>query len=171
MSMCKEGKLRRPVIDWLCSLGMTPVFEVYLRHGTCDIVGVQWGERFGRSVPAMLRIVAIELKVSDVAGVLRQAEANRPYIGESYAAMPKWRTQKMRQSTLQSFKDAGVGLISVTEESCRCLVMPLVNLDADSQMMKRKLWRRRDQWPKRIDKTHQQMLQEQKRKNELAEPI
>ena len=122
-------------------------------HGQCDVVGVHWGERIGRPIPLMKRVVCVELKLSDVAGVLSQAKRNRFRIGESYAALPQSRVDKMRSKTIDGFAAAGVGLLSVTDSVVRCLVMPEVNLDAfiHYDKMRSKLWRRRDEWTSRID--------------------
>ena len=146
-----EGKLRRPVIRWLESLAMTPVFEVYCCGGTCDIVGCQWGERVGRFIPPLLRCIAVELKINDAGAVLNQAKKNRNRVRESYAAMPTSRVALMTPRTISKFKEAGVGLLSVGINSLDVAIIAVANLDADPNRLKQKLWRRRDEWTDRID--------------------
>lgn len=153
--LCLEGKLREPVVRWLQAQQMTPVFEVYLMAGTCDIVGVQFGQRVGRLIPPAVQICAVELKLHDVAGVLRQAISNRYYVTHSWAAMPAPRVAKMASRTIRKFIVAGVGLLSV-DKSVTVVVKPNPSQPDTcwfTNNLPRKLWRRREEWPERINKT------------------
>lgn len=149
MSIAIEGSLRRPVIAWLQSQGMNPVFEVWC-SSICDIVGVAWHPRVGRSIPEIADICAIELKMDDVAGAIRQCSRYRYSIPNCWAAMPLDRIWRMRPSTHDKFVDAGIGLIAVDKSSCRVILYP-VKSGADPSSMKNKLWARREEWKDRID--------------------
>ena len=157
--ICKEGTLRKPVISWLESLGMSPVFEVYY----CDVVGAQWAERIDRRIPALLRVVGVELKMDDVSGVIRQCQSNRHRYRECFAAMPSERISRMSNSTLNKFRRDGIGLLSVLGNICSCVIMPISNLDVVSHdHLKSNLWRRRDEWRGRVDCTRARQLQRAK---------
>ena len=108
-----ERELRTPVHEWLSPNGNTRVIYEFLFSGYCDMVGVLFADQVGRRIPPVIKATAIELKLTDVAGVIRQAKSNRHYVHASYAAMPRWRVQKMRPDTVEKFVDAGVGLLSV----------------------------------------------------------
>ncbi len=107
-----ERELRAPVHAWLVARGMTPVYELLL-GGYCDMVGLRFAERVGRPIPALLEVVAVELKLVRIAEVLDQAKNNRPHAHESYAAMPADRCARMLGATLAEFERAGVGLLSI----------------------------------------------------------
>lgn len=155
MSICLEGSLRKPVAEWIITQGMTPVFEVRL-SGQCDVVGFEFEPKLPRVAPKLKRVIAIELKLEDVADVLRQAKSNSCHVDLSYAAMPFERVGRMKESTLNQFRDSGVGLLSVSTSGRVDLVIPArTNTDESMQWKRSALcrtgWRRREEWIRRVD--------------------
>jgi len=108
-----EKEMRPTVVKWLEDQGLYVAHEVSVSGGWCDLVGVLWADRVGRRIPPIMLIMAVELKITDVAGVLYQARGNLENCDFSYAAMPAERCEKMRPATLRMFTDAGIGLLSV----------------------------------------------------------
>ena len=104
------------VVKHFHSLGYYCVLECMVA-GYCDVVACKWSERVGRRKPALLETVAIELKISDIAGVISQAYWNLYHANASYAAMPLDFCRKMRNKSLEAFKDKGVGLLGVNTET------------------------------------------------------
>ena len=97
----REFDLRIPVANWLILRGLSPICEVQsLRN--CDMIGV------GFEAKILSSLVAVELKLSDIAGVLRQCGLHGDIVNETWAAMPP---QSLR--TIERFKAAGFGLLSV----------------------------------------------------------
>lgn len=109
-----EAELRPAVHAWLVNQGLTVIYEFQM-GGYCDMVGVKFARRAGRGVPPATDAVAVELKLSDVAGVIVQAKGNRHSVRASCAAMPWSRVAKMRGKTREQFREAGIGLLAVTE--------------------------------------------------------
>ena len=135
----KERELRTPVHEWLSRNHGTRVIYEFLFSGYCDMVGVLFADQVGRRIPPVIRAIAVELKLADVAGVIRQAKSNRHYVHASYAAMPRWRVLKMRPATIQKFVDAGVGLLSVGTD-VDVIVVPGPPLSHGSSDRLRKRW-------------------------------
>lgn len=153
-----ERFMRRAVCDWLVSQGLTPVFEVHLGTHLCDFVGFEFGERVGRKIPPLLRTLAVELKLDDIAGVLRQCKACRYRLHAAYAAMPAERCQRMKKKTLTKFTEVGVGLLAVSESVE--MVLPAMHCDPQvggwwKVAIPRRLWRRRDEWQPRLEEWEQ----------------
>lgn len=144
MSHAIEGTLRRPVVAWIIAAGMTPVFEVW-GCGRCDVVGVRFEPRVGRRIPKIAELISVELKMHDIAGVLRQCENNRHHFRFSWAAMPIGRIVKMQQRTIDKFIRAGVGLLSVAGGRVGVVVKPQIN-EVSLTAMQRNLWRRREEY-------------------------
>ena len=110
----KEFEMREPVKNWLIEREFYPAVEFWLHNaGITDIVAGFYGKRNGRKIPDLIETTSIELKLNDVAGVLRQAIQNKHKCDWSYAAFPNSRIEKMRQQTIDQFMVAGVGLLSV----------------------------------------------------------
>jgi hypothetical protein len=158
MSINKEGKLRIPIIKWLESFNMTPVFEVYVNSGVADIVGVEFYPKIGRLIPKIKKMCIIELKLDDAADVIRQAKNNLCHCKSSFAAMPIDRINKFRPGTLQKFKDAGVGLLSIETFSAPYIYETVVKVEFgdvnffcdEYHPFRKKLYRRKDEWEQRI---------------------
>jgi len=71
-------------------------------------------------IPLHRRLMAIELKKTRVAEALRQAQANQEFATESYVALPKETACRvLTGGQLDAFSESGIGLISVSKESCR----------------------------------------------------
>ena len=107
-----EKELRPIVADWLKSKGYYVAHEVMLVN-YCDVTGCKWAERIGRRKPPMLKIIAIELKIADTAGVLDQTRTNCSVADYSYAAMPLEKCESMRLATRQKFRSKGIGLLGI----------------------------------------------------------
>ncbi len=110
----KERDMRSAVHAWLTDQGYTVIYEFQMR-GYCDMVGVVFAERVGRAVPPLMDAVAVELKLSDIAGVINQAWENRQVVPTSFAAMPWGRVAKMNFQSRERFRRAGVGLLVVSD--------------------------------------------------------
>jgi hypothetical protein len=113
--------------------------------GYCDVVGVRFAERIGRPIPPVLLAVAVELKLTNVAAVIRQARYNLHFAHESYCAMPNTRCAKMLPATLERFRAARVGLLSVSVDQVEVLIKSGEGKWQDRY--RRKLWRRVSRMP------------------------
>ena len=132
----------RPTIDaWLREQGMLQTLYESRIFGNADVVGVQFAERVGRAIPPLTAVRVVELKISDIGGVLWQARLHREYPVLSYAAMPADRIERMRAGTLQRFAEAGVGLLAVAGMSVATIVSPQKSNTAWCDIPAR-LWRR-----------------------------
>ena len=143
MVITRERQMRPQVCTWLSGQGFIPVFEVHLAcFGASDIVAGKFAEGL------LTDIIAVELKLDDIAEVLRQATNNRYVVPWSYAAMPDATCERMRQATLQRFEEQGIGLLSVGER-VRVFVPPKRFSEADEVRLAKlgkRLWRRRNEW-------------------------
>ncbi len=140
-----ERAMRKAVCEWLVSIGYVPVFEVW----NCDIVAGKWSERTGRAKPSLLSAIAVELKLDDVAGVIKQCKAARLRYDLAFAAMPEERVDRMREDTIGKFVEAGVGLLEVGE-SVSVKIEPLPGESLWSGKTANTLWRRRHEWSGRL---------------------
>lgn len=161
--MANEKWMRSQVCRWLVENGLTPIFEVYLCH-TCDFVGVEFAEQTGRLIPAIKRSIAVELKLDDVAGVIKQSVLNQHRVATVYAAMPKGRVTKMRPETIDKFRLQGIGLLSVTAFGVEVVVEPIASPKFKptafmANTFHRRLWRRRKEWIKRLAAWEERNLQ------------
>lgn len=137
----REFDMRRPVKNWLFANGYLSAVEFWLHHGgITDIVAGRYAERTSRSIPKLLDVMAIELKMHDVSGVLGQAIANSR-VCASYAAMPTERIRKMRGRTIERFERHGIGLLAVDSH-----VTPVLTAKSDvmniTESARKQLWRR-----------------------------
>ena len=108
-------KILRPIVEsWLQEQGYYVAHEVML-SGYVDLTGCKWAQRIGRRIPPIIEIMAVELKIRDIKGVLRQARNNCYFTDYSYAAMPIGRCNKMKSETLRIFENIGVGLLGVND--------------------------------------------------------
>lgn len=73
-------------------------------------------------LPLHDRIVAVELKLSRVGDALEQARANQGFADESFVAMPADRAYRAVHSTRTRFREAGVGLLAVSRNSCDVVI-------------------------------------------------
>jgi len=142
----KENELR-PIIDlWLQQQGYQVGHELLL-SGYCDVIGFAFDKRTGRRIPSLVEVIAIELKINDVAGVIEQARNNRYFVDKSFAAMPASCCEIMRRGTIRKFKKNKVGLLAVgdtVEIIVSAVRMQGNHLQCDKEYQKRlqrKLWR------------------------------
>lgn len=143
-----EHDLRQPVANWLKFQGFEVAHECLL-GGYCDLIGFRFAPRVGRRIPPLEYVVAVELKVRDIAGVIRQAKSNRHYANESYAAMPRERCIRMRQPTLERFLSAGIGLLRVDASGSVDLVVGAGVFDDGREQSRKSTWWR---WHRKLQK-------------------
>jgi len=73
-------------------------------------------------MPLHKKLIALELKLSRVKDVLRQAISNLEFAHESYVGLPmETASRLMRSSDVSPFVDHGIGIVGLKEESCRVL--------------------------------------------------
>ncbi len=98
-----ERDMRQAIDAWLREQGMLQtLYESRIFHNA-DVVGVRFAERVGRAIPLLMAVRVVELKLSDIGGVLGQARRHRDHPVLSYAAMPADRIERMRAGTLKRF--------------------------------------------------------------------
>ncbi len=135
-----EADMRFPIVDWLNQQGYEDAHECQM-GGYCDVIGFRFARRTNRRIPQLLTVIAIELKMSNVAQVVGQAIGNLYYSNASYAAMPQERCNKMRETTKRQFLDNGIGLLSVDRNIVKVLIAPKYMNDGREQNYKRTWWR------------------------------
>jgi len=139
----KEFDMREPVKAYLMDRGFLPAVEFWLHGcGPTDIVAGSYAKREGRKIPKLWEVVAIELKLSDFGGVLRQAKRNRNHCDWSYIAMPSERVDRLRDSSRQQIRLAGVGLLSVGEDIREVIAPERGRGLSEGRNQVKTLWRR-----------------------------
>lgn len=138
--MC-EFELRLPVARWLLSRGLSPIVEAgCLRN--CDLVGIQVEEKPRTHIS---RVVAVELKLTDATGVLKQCvdlqQWGRKRVNEIWAAMPPVPAHK----NCVRFACHGIGMLAVDGEEVTVVSGPAVTEGLVFKKMFRALLRRRDE--------------------------
>ena len=144
----KENQMTAPVVAWLESLGWCCSRECSTPSGFYDIAAAKYGPRpRPRQKPPVTDLIMVELKLSDVAGVIQQAKNNRHWCCRSYAAMPESRISRFQKRTTRAFIDAGVGLIEVGDEIQ--IVIPAATGKGISRRVSESIWnwRRRHSLP------------------------
>lgn len=145
--MMLERDMRPAVIDWCYEQGYSPVCEVLVWSHNADIVAARFAQRTSRKIPELIGLIGIELKLSDVSGVLWQCNQLKKQTNVVYAAMPIERIGKFAPKTFNKFKSTGVGLLSVTTAGKVNIEIPhyAENIQPNEWQrvtLKRKLWRR-----------------------------
>lgn len=139
-----EFSLRIPVCRWLIARGLSPVLEC-ASLSNCDVVGCRFTEKPIR----LVEMVAVELKLHDVGGVIRQCSSHlRREIHEVWAAMPMARAKKV----WDRFGD--IGLLGVEGDLVEVIVPATVKTTVDMDGLanwKRAMWTRRNEWKWRIE--------------------
>jgi hypothetical protein len=134
--------MQTPVIAWLESQGFVCTRELCtLSYNKMDIVAGRFGERVSRRIPPLLEAVAVELKLNDLNGVLRQCVRNRGCVERAYAAIPASRLDRMRPGTMAQFAGEGVGLLSVSSESVTEVIPAQRSCGTHARIYKN-LWRK-----------------------------
>ena len=139
-----ERHMRIPVARWMMARSMTPVMEMYCMSN-CDMVGVRWSGR------KMETVIAVELKLTLAAAVLRQCKAHTQKAHEVWAAMMT--CSKKQQA---KFADAGVGLLLMDGYAVREVVQPRTNKPFEGasfgweEQIRRNCWKRRDEYKERM---------------------
>lgn len=135
----REREMRPLVAEWLERRALIPFFEVHIWHN-CDIVAARFEHRLGRRIPPIADCVAVELKLTDIAGVLYQAKSNLSKCNESWAAMPLELIRGMQWQTLDKFMQAGIGLLAVSDKVG--VAIHAVRKSECCERLAKKLWRR-----------------------------
>lgn len=134
-----EKQLRPIVEKWLEGLGYYVAHECLI-GGYCDMIGCGWSKRIGRARPELLETIAVELKITDILGVINQAKGNHYHCTYSYAAMPIGFCKKMRPKSFDKFRRAGVGLFGVGSNSVTALIESVRKDRQHSKPIKNRLW-------------------------------
>lgn len=134
-----ERELRVPIAKWLLARGLIPVCEVH-SLGNCDMVGFELQTKPFRA----LRMVAIELKLTAVAGVIRQCRSHLERANETYAAMPP-----VSAKSVEKFRAAGIGLLKVEGNSVS-VVLPAIPRDVVVSRWTKVAARRREEYKGRL---------------------
>jgi len=132
-----EFELRIPVATWMLSRQLVPVMEMASMRN-CDMVGFRFSLK--NKVEYM---VAVELKLRNVAAVLRQCRVHAYVASEVWAAM-----LPISQKNTQRFRDAGYGLLIYESGEIVESVQPRIfERDAEHlQRWQRTAWRRRSEY-------------------------
>jgi hypothetical protein len=136
-----EKEMREPVARWLESNGFVSTREMY-HHRPIDIVAGRFAERVNRRIPPLLETLAIELKLSNAAAVLRQATGNRDAVDRSYAAMPLSRCARLAEKTRLGFLIEGVGLLAVDKATVTEVIPARRSAAGTQEHIRRNLWRK-----------------------------
>lgn len=143
----------RPAVDaWLRARGMTDTLWESFLFQNADLVGVRFARREGLAIPPIDLVIVVELKMHDVAGVLRQCHKQRHYPAEVYAAMPRERVVIMRPATLSRFRTVGSGLLSVDGDEVQVMIEPIVSDVEWGTYRPESLWRRVSQLRRNSEK-------------------
>ena len=140
--MTEREHLMPIIVKHFNSLGYYCVLECMVA-GYCDVVACKWSERVGRRIPTLLDAIAIELKISNIASVISQSHWNLYHVNASYAAMPLEFCRKMKNKSLEAFKDKGVGLLGVDTEirEVTTIIESKRNLKCENELLASRLWK------------------------------
>lgn len=151
-----EKEMQAAVIAWLRAQGFICTRELCTpNYNPMDIVGGRFGQRIGRRVPPLLEAVAVELKMIDSGGVLKQAINNRRFVERSFAAMPAERCAKLNRKSTERFISEGVGLLAVAEDYVVEMIPATRSIGTNEHTYKN-LWRklRRELGPELLNERH-----------------
>ena len=113
----KESQMAAPIRAWLCDQGLCVHYEVRLAAKRVDVVGLP--QNADESEPW----TGVELKLTKWKDALFQATANSLVFDYNYVAL--WH-QSIRAAlrSRAAFEEAGVGLMSVSEDGIKILIEP-----------------------------------------------
>lgn len=138
-----EKDMQKPVQEWLASQGFVSTRELCTSsYNPMDIVAGRFMERIDRRIPPLLETIAIELKLSNMAEVLRQATRNRRAVDRSFAAMPVSRCARLTDKCRIAFLIEGVGLLAVDTQSVTEVIPARRTPTGTPDFIKRNLWRK-----------------------------
>jgi len=138
-------KEMRPIVEkWLRDNYYVVAHEILIA-GYCDLAGFRFAPRISRRIPELLTVITVELKISDIVWVLRQATANQYHVNSSYVAMPREKCTRMRKQTVDRFRQQGIGLLAV-DDNIEVVVEAVENTTKSIKWMTRKLWR----WQRKV---------------------
>lgn len=103
VSFASEAQLREPLVAWLRASGFRVAREIPIFGRRADLLGAS-GDR----------IAAVELKLADWRGALRQAMAYQLVADEAWVAMPLAAAARAYRSAWR-FEAEGVGLLAVDD--------------------------------------------------------
>lgn len=155
MTFTLEREMTPIVTAWLREQGLLVKHEVCTGYGACDLVGCALNpEAVQRRLqrrkdwkPLHSRLVAVELKMTRIVEGLHQAYSNLSDFGESYAAFPKARAERIlaRRERWDKYWKNGVGLIAV-DSGCAVLIEAVPSTELIDWRVERhveKFWRER----------------------------
>ena len=149
MGFAFECEMTPHVLKFLRSRGFLTSCQIWCGGwGICDIVAARFGLGVKRNIPECESLMALELKLDDVAGVMNQCRQNKAVVNSACAVMPRSRINRMRAGTVTSFDIEGIALLAVDDETgeCQWCVEPEHSLphsgweDAHEKLV-RKMWR------------------------------
>jgi len=150
--MMKERELREPIAQWFRDRGFYCAYERLFPSGYCDILAFRFEPQTSRSIPTLTELIAVELKLRDVAAAITQARGYAWSGARSFVAMPENRIAKMRLATLDKFRENEVGLISVGDVVSVVHDAPRWEHADNIAQMNAKVWRIK----KELDRNSQQ---------------
>ena len=134
-----ENDMRPAIVNWLNRNNYYDAHECMI-SGYCDVIGCLWGDRIGRKPPTLLEMVCIELKMRDIGDVISQAQSNHYHANLSYCAMPIDICTVMRPQSILKFSHAGVGLLSVDNESIKIIIYSNYKNKPPHEIFRKRLW-------------------------------
>lgn len=103
--MEREEELRSPVNRWMISKGLRPLNEIMICWRMPDVVGLEENR---------IRM-AVEMKLSDWRGALRQARTCTIFAQQCYVAMPCPKLRILLRN-IREFNLAGIGILIIHED-------------------------------------------------------
>lgn len=139
-TLTKEYRTLIPEID-LSSHAEKLIAQKFVRLSSRN--GLQ---RLNGWFPLHKRLMAVELKLTRVDEVMRQARNNLHFAEESFVALPKCIAQRVfiKRNRWTDFFNEGVGLLSVSPDDCEVLIGSRRRIQADSTLQfycVEKFWR------------------------------
>ena len=115
-------------------MGLTPMLEMG-SLSNCDMIGVAFDGK------KLARMIAVELKLRNVAAVLRQCHRHYTRGFETWAAMPPISNKNQAR-----FADAGIGLLEVVGGDCFVALSARKQPPMDLSRWQRPTWNRRAEY-------------------------
>lgn len=118
-------KLEKDFSKYLSSESLLREIQALIRNKFVKSPRKGHFQKLNRWAPLHLQIVAVELKLSRLSEALSQASANRAFATHSYVALPgPLASRALTGVKRELFRDLGVGLLAVSNDSCRELIKP-----------------------------------------------
>lgn len=138
-----EHEMCEPVIMWLRGQGFVCTRELLCRwFNPMDIAAGLWEPRISRRIPRLIESVAVELKLSNVAAVLRQATRNQSSVDRSFAALPADRCERIGAEARSRFSALGIGILSVERHAVIEVLPARRSAEGTHPRIAKNLWRK-----------------------------